>query len=165
MYDGCGWGTFGMFNVDNDYDIKQNVAQYFAAQLLTQEWAQPVDQLHAIYPARTDIRDGEGRQRVTVYAIFRPDHQWAVLLVNKDHASTHSVSVRFKDWSRNTAHYFQGSVRQVSFGAENYTWHADGANGYANPDGPAVVSTQVGGRREEYVLPPASITVLRGVVQ
>lgn len=40
-----------------------------------------------------------------------------------------------------------------------------GENGYANPDGPAVSSNQSGGKGVEYVLPKASVTVLRGLVQ
>ncbi|HVO61249.1 MAG TPA: discoidin domain-containing protein [Terriglobales bacterium] len=165
MYNGCGWGTFGMFNVDNNYDIKQDVAQYIAAQLLTQEWAEPVDELHTIFPASAEVRDNKGHLLVTAYAALRPDRQWALLLVNKDETSPHSVTVRFHDAYRNSNHYFAGAVTQVSFGADNYTWHVDGANGYANPDGPAVTSTQAGGKGEEYLLPRASVTVFRGAVQ
>src|SRR5208337_3844560 len=50
MYQGCGgWGTFGMFNVDLNYNIRQATAQYFSAQILTQQWSQPVDETHAVY--------------------------------------------------------------------------------------------------------------------
>jgi len=62
-------------------------------------------------------------------------------------------------------HYFQGTVKQISFGADNYVWHAKGQNGYANPDGPAVSSNQSGGKGVDYVLPKASVAVLRGLVQ
>jgi hypothetical protein len=37
--------------------------------------------------------------------------------------------------------------------------------GYANPDGPAVPSVQSVGKGVEYVLPKASLTVLKGAVQ
>src|SRR5579872_6015963 len=40
-----------------------------------------------------------------------------------------------------------------------------GQNGYANPDGTTVNLEQADGRVVEYVLPPAAVTVLRGVVR
>jgi hypothetical protein len=162
MYHGCGgWGTFGMFNVDNNYNIKQDAAEYFSSQILTQEWAEPVDALHTVYPARSDIKDDRGNVLVTAYALNRPDGQWAVLLVNKDQHNSHPVYVSFDD-AGSGAHYFQDAVTEITFGADEYFWHANGANGYAMPDGPAATSTEGGGKGTQYVLPKASVTVLRG---
>ena len=166
MYQGCGgWGTFGMFNADANYNVMQDTAQFFSAQILNQEWVDPVDQSHFVYPASTDIKDSHGHVLVTAYSLRRPDKQWSLLLVNKDQSSPHSVVVEFHDSSRPSNRYFQGSVKQVSFGADNYVWHAKGQNGYANPDGPAVTSEETGGKGVEYTLPKASVTVLRGTVQ
>jgi len=166
MYRGCGgWGTFGMFNVDANYDVKQDTAQFFSAQMLTREWVDPGDQVHFVYPASTDIKDDKGHLLVTAYSVRRPDQQWSVLLVNKDQENPHSVVVEFHDSSKHSNHYFRGTVRQVSFGADNYVWHVNGQNGYADPDGPAVGSDQSGGKGVEYTLPKASITVLRGMVK
>jgi len=95
----------------------------------------------------------------------RPDKEWSLLLVNKDQLNPHSVEVEFHDASSHSNHYFEGTVKQVSFGADNYVWHANGQNGYARPDGPAVTSDQSGGKGVEYTLPKASITVLRGTVR
>jgi len=166
MYQGCGgWGTFGMFNVDANYNVTQDTAQFFSAQMLTQEWVDPVDQPHFVYPASADIKDGKGHVLVTAYSVRRPDQQWALLLVNKDQASSHSVMVEFHDSAKRSNRYFRGTVKQVSFGADNYVWHANGQNGYADPDGPAVASDQLGGKGVEYTLPKASVTVLRGAVK
>jgi hypothetical protein len=49
----------------------------------------------------------------------------------------------------------------TSFGADNYGWHPKGDDGTADPDGPAVVSRQNGGAGTRYVLPRASVTVVR----
>jgi len=166
MYHGCGgWGTFGMFDVGAHYNVKQDTAQLFSAQILTQEWVEPVDQSHSVHPASSDIKDGKRHVLVTAYSVLRPDGQWALLLVNKDQANPHSVVVDFRNSSDHSHHYFQGTVKQVSFGADNYVWHAKGQNGYANPDGPATKSDQHGGKGTEYTLPTASVTVLRGTVQ
>jgi hypothetical protein len=166
MYQGCGgWGTFGMFNTNANFDITQVTSQYFAAQMLTKEWSQPVDKAHALYPASSDIVDDKGRTVVTVYSVLRPDGQWALLLVNKDEFASHALTVDFHNSQSNTDRYFAGQVTQISFGSDNYIWHPMGQNGYANPDGPAVTSKQSGGQGVEYTLPAASITVLRGNVQ
>lgn len=166
MYQGCGgWGTFGMFNVDSSFNIKQVTSQYFAAQMLTQQWSEPVDEQHAVYPASSNIVDGEGHVLVTAYSALRPDGQWALLLVNKDQFTPHALTVDFHNSGNNSDHYFQGTITQISFGADNYTWHPAGQNGHANPDGPAVTSSESGGKGEQYTLPASSITVLRGMVQ
>jgi hypothetical protein len=165
MYRGCGgWGTFGMFDVDNSYDIKQDVAQYFSSELLTQEWAQPIDALHAVYPAASNIKDDQGNVLVTAYALQRPDGQWGVLLINKDHHNERAVSVDFNDRAGGN-HYFQSPVTQITLGPDQYHWHAGGPRGYASPDGPALTSIESGGKSIQYVLPKASVTVLRGVIQ
>jgi len=139
--------------------------QFFSAQILTQEWVDPVDKKHSVYPASSDIKDSHGHILVTVYSVLRPDGQWSLLLVNKDRSNPHSVAVDFQNSSDHSHHYFQGTVKQVSFGADNYVWHAHGQDSYANPDGPATKSDQRGGKGMEYTLPKASITVLRGMVQ
>ena len=166
MYRGCGgWGTFGMFNTDGNYNVKQDVAQFFSAQILTQQWAQPVDAIHHVYPASGDATDSNGNVTLTSYALLRPDGQWSVLLVNKDRSNPQSVYVAFHNSADDSRHFFDGKIRQITFGADDYTWHPDGANGFANPDGPAVSSDEPGGEGTRYTLPRASITVLRGNVR
>jgi len=55
-------------------------------------------------------------------------------------------------------------VTQVSFGAANFRWHARGTN--ASPDlvGPPTTITVPAWPGTLYMLPRASITVLRGAV-
>jgi len=73
--------------------------------------------------------------------------------------------VAFHNSADDSRHFFDGKIRQITFGADDYTWHPDGANGFANPDGPAVSSDEPGGEGTRYTLPRASITVLRGNVR
>ena len=40
---GCGGGAFGFLNMDHDYQIHGYFSQYFAAQMITKEWVQPVE--------------------------------------------------------------------------------------------------------------------------
>jgi tetratricopeptide (TPR) repeat protein len=70
---GCrdSWGTFGLFQLDPDYNVKGYYAQYFASQILTREWAQPVDEPHRAFRATSDVRDASGNLLVTAYADIR----------------------------------------------------------------------------------------------
>src|SRR6516225_9845693 len=54
------WGTYHMFMTDRNYQIKRRTSQFFAAQMLTQEWVQPIDAEHRLFPAASDIQDTEG---------------------------------------------------------------------------------------------------------
>ena len=158
---GCNdsWGTFGMFVVDRDFNIKSYTANYFAAQLINKEWVQPVDKMHRVYRAASDVRDPFGNVLVTAYALERPDGQWSLMLVNKDRERAHGVHVRFGN------RHFAGRVTRVTFGANEYQWHADGANGHPDPDGPQAKSTVEERGDTVYGLPRASVTVLRGKIE
>jgi hypothetical protein len=158
------YGAWGMFAANTNNQIRQRTSQFFAAQLITQQWAQPVDAAHAMYPASSNITDMRGNQLVTSYAVLRPDGTWALMLINKDRFAAHNISIAFRDGADKN-HYFQGSVLETSFGKLQYAWHPSGQNGFANPDGPAVSGTLAGGKATVYTLAPASITVLRGSVR
>jgi hypothetical protein len=164
---GChdSWGTFGMFKTDADFRVKQYTSQFFASQLLTQQWVQPVDAVHRVFPVKSDVADSQGTILVTAYAVLRPDGQWALLLINKDRAKAHEVSITFHDAEAKRDRFFADTVTLFNFGNAQYRWHPNGRDGYADPDGPATTSKAPGGSSTRYSLPPASITVLRGRIK
>jgi hypothetical protein len=145
------WGTYHMFTVDDHYQILQPTSQFFLAQLLTQEWSQPKDAEHLLYRAASDVRDSAGHVLVTAYALHRPDGQWSLMLINKDHDHSHRVSVWFQDKDANRTSSFAGQVAMISFGEQQYQWHPDRKKGHAD-------------HRTQYDLPPAAVTVLRGTL-
>ena len=130
--------------------------------MITKEWVEPVDEPHRLYKVSSDVKDSSGNLLVTAYAVERPDKQWAVMLINKDHDNDHAVKVVFADPATRRDRCFAGQVDRITFGAAQYQWHADGANGQADPDGPPSKSTVAGGPETLYQLPKASIVVLRG---
>ena len=130
--------------------------------MLTKEWVQPQDAEHRLFRAVGDIKDSSGHVLVTAYAVLRPDAQWSVLLINKDHDHDHAVRMAFHDSNANKESGFAGPVTMITFGKNQYQWHPARRNGYADPDGPAVSSTVQGGNDSVYTLPAASVTVLRG---
>jgi hypothetical protein len=158
------WGTYHPFMVDDQYQIVQPTSQFFAAQLLTQEWPQPKDAEHQLYRAASDVRDAEGNVLVTAYALHRPDGQWALMLINKDHDHSHPVRVVFHDSEDNRDVSFGGQVTMITFGKEQYQWHPDRKKGHADPDGPPKTSALQAGQDTNYDLPAASVTVLRGTL-
>jgi len=156
------WGTYHMFMVDDHYQIRQKTSQFFAAQLITQEWAEAKDAEHKLYVASSDIKDSGGHVLVTAYPLQRPDGQWSLMLINKDHDHPHQVKIVFHDAENNHDTFLQGPVTMMTFGKAQYVWHPARKKGYADPDDPPVVSQISGGENAQYTLPAASLTVLRG---
>lgn len=167
LHGGCNdsYGTFGMWNVDADYQIRQPTSQFFASRLLTQEWVQPGDGPHSLFPATSDVRDPAGHVLVTAYAVSRPDGQWSLLLVNKDQHNAHAVRIAFQDGKAGTDRVFTGATSVITFGGAQYQWHAKGRDGFADPDGPPAESTVTAGEATVFDLPASSVTVIRGTVR
>ncbi len=158
------WGTYRMFMTDRNYNIKQKTSQFYAAQMITQDWVQPKDAEHKLFTAASDIKDADGHILVTAYALLRPDGQWSLLLINKDHETPHSVRIVFHDAESKTDRSFEGPVDRITFGRAQYVWHSAGREGYADPDNPPLRSTVQGTEGSSYTLPAASLTVLRGTL-
>jgi hypothetical protein len=175
-------GTFGLFSLDANYQFRQPLSQFFAAQLINLEWAQPGSDTHVMFPAKSDLDDGAGHALVTAYALQRPDGQWSLLIVNRDQENGHKVRIRFHDSASNAISSFKGDVAVVTFGREQYKWNPartvfmahpehdfDGQvqitnDGHAAPDGPAVTSRISAQDDTAFDLPAASLTVVRGKI-
>ncbi len=157
-------GTFGMFSADRDLKIKQDLSQYHASRMINFDWIQPGNQPHQLYLAGSDIEDSAKHKLVTAYATLRPDGQWAVMIVNKDQNNAYTVKVSFNDGAGGARKTFKGPVSVTTFGSDQYQWHPGGEfGGHADPDTPPVHSTiDRATEATEYVLPIASMTVLRG---
>jgi len=156
------WGTYHLFMVNDHYEIQQPTSQFFAAQLITQEWVEPKDAEHSLYLASSDVKDSQRHTLVTAYALHRPDGQWSLMLINKDHDQPHQVRVVFHDTENNRDAFLAGPVTILTFGRAQYQWHPDRKKGHADPDGPPAASTLNGGQDTQYILPAASLTILRG---
>jgi hypothetical protein len=175
-------GTFGMFTVDADYKIQQPLAQFFVAQLINLEWAQPGSGEHRVFPAKGDLDDGAGHALVTAYALQRPDGQTALLIVNRDQHNSHQVHISFQDQTKQGAAWFAGAVQVLTFGSAQYHWqpaetrfmaHSEHAGerpvvtntkGFADPDGPIKRTDTTAGKDTSFELPAASVTVIRGKI-
>jgi len=159
-----GWASWSNFVSDENYDIKGYTSPYFAAHMINLEWVQHRAGIHHMFPSSTDIKDPEGNVLVTSYAVLRPDGNWSLMLVNRDEATPHMVRVVFQDSKNKREASFSGPVNVVTFGSEQYVWINDGPNSHPDPDHPPVATTVPAGSQTTFMLPKASITVLRGKV-
>ena len=160
---GCqGWATYGNFVANDKLEISQHTSQYFASQMINLEWVKHGAGVHQLSPAYSDLTDDAGHALVTVYAAKRPDGDWSLMLINKDPTNPHEVKIEFDDTRGSPPRRFAGPVAMVTFGAEQYVWHPEGAKSHADPDGPPAVSTANVNRSGGFTLPKASVTVLRG---
>jgi len=158
-----GWASWSNFVADEDtYDIRGYTAFYFAAQMINREWVQHRSGTDEMFPSSADIKDGNGNLLVTSYAVHRPDGNWSLMLVNRDETHPHTVQVVFSNGGRKTS--FKSPVRDVTFGSDQYVWINDGTNSHADPDHAPVGTTISSAPQTVYVLPKASITVLRGKI-
>jgi hypothetical protein len=155
-------GNFLM--LDRDYNVRAYPPQYLAAQVITKEWVQPVDQIHRLYKASCDLKDAAGNLVVSAYAVERPDGQWSVMVVNKDHDNDYTVKMVFDNPVTKRTRYFTGTLDRIRLSGAEYQWHGDAATGHPDPDGPASKTTITGGPDALYQIPKASIIVLRGKI-
>ncbi len=161
---GCqGWAIWGNALWDRDAKIIGYTAFYYASQMINNEWVTHRSGTHHLHTVDVGIVDPAGNALVTSYAVRRPDGQWALLLINKDRDHAHSVRIAFD--GAGGAGYFAGTVRTVTFGSEQYVWHGENASAHADPNLPPVIASVDASAQTVFVLPNASITVLRGEVQ
>lgn len=159
-----GWASWSNFVSNKNYDIKGYTSFYYAAQMINKEWVQHRSGIDKMYPSSTDIKDADGNVLVTSYAVHRPDGFWSILLINRDKDHSHAVKVVFHDAAAKRKFFFNGPVTDVTFGSDQYVWIDDGANSHADPDHRPVATTERGGANAVFILPKASMNVLRGKV-
>jgi hypothetical protein len=157
-----GWATWSNFIADANYNIFGYTALYYSARVINLEWVQHHSGEHRMFPTTSRIEDSEGNQLVTSYAVHRPDGQWALMLVNRDENTPHTVRIAFDDKPRKKSETFVGPVSFTTFGTEQYVWKNDGENSHADPDGPPFATIVPDAHERTFTLPKASVTVLRG---
>ena len=156
----CSWGNLMMLQLNPKNDQLNRLSAYYAGQLITKEWMQPTNETHEIFPVTIKQKNSASLPVVTVYAIRRPDKQWALLAINKHPNRAAQLNVRFDIPGAQQPVSFAGQVEVIQFSRQQYAWHDDGPNGHPIRSLPPARFT-----REVspfYELPPYSLTVLRG---
>ncbi len=159
-----GWASWSNFQSDRNYTITGYTSPYYAARMINVEWAQHRSGVHRMFRSSIDLKNSDGDQLITSYALHRPDGNWSLMLVNRDEANAHQIRVVFENSTSNSDTSFSGPVRVVSFGSDQYVWQDQGPKSHADPDAPPVGTSVVAGPETAFTLPRASITVLRGAI-
>ena len=85
----CTHGNNMLFLIGDDGKIAYRMPTYYAAVLLTHEWANPRGGIHELYQATTDD------PLISAYAAMRPDRLWSVMLINRDPDNAREVRIEF----------------------------------------------------------------------
>lgn len=158
----CSWGNLMMLQLNPKSDQLNRLSGYYAAQLLTKEWTQPTNEKHDIFPVTIKQKNSASSRIVAVYAVRRPDKQWALLAINKHPRRAVRLDVQFKRSDAGQPMRFVGQVEVIQFSRAQYAWYADGPNGHPIQSLPPARFTREAS--SSYDLPPYSLTVLRGKV-
>jgi hypothetical protein len=182
----CSWGNLMMLQLHPKSDQLNQLSSYYAAQLLTKEWLQPTNMAHDIFPVsvseatltsilslarerrttkspvRVDPENPKASRIISVYAVRRPDKQWALLAINKDPKRAAQLNVEFNLPGAKQPLSFVGHVDVIQFSRQQYAWHDEGPNGHPIRSlAPAQFMREAS---PSYELPPYSLTILRGKV-
>lgn len=162
----CTAGNNMLFSMGDDGAIAHRFATYFGARLLTQEWLQPSDQLYEVYAARSDARNAQGEELVTVYAVKRPDGLWSLLLINKDPTQAVEVQTEFTSSMPGRHGEFEGRMDIFQYSPEQYQLGGTDLEPYpVKGEDPAHRIMDISsGEAPKISLPPYSLTVVRGAV-
>ena len=159
----CSSGNNMLFFRDDHGHIKKPTATYWGARLLTQQWVQPGDQTHEVYPAVSNVRNGNGDEMITSYAVHRPDGLWSVLLINKDPTRAYETSVVFRNAAGATG-AFDGRLDIFQYSSKQYLLGGPASNPFPvradEPEHRIVESSRM--KPAPISLPPYSLTVVRG---
>jgi len=156
----CSWGNLMMLQLNSNSDQLTRLSAYHAAQLITKEWMQPINETHEIFPVTITQRKPTLLHAVSLYAVRGPDKQWALLAINKHPNRTARLSVRFTSAKTQRQVSFGGEVSVIQFSRDQYLWHDDGPDGHPIRSLPPASFIQKAA--SVYELPPYSLTVLRG---
>ena len=156
----CSWGNLTMLQLNPNSDQLNRLSGYHAARLLAKEWMQPVNETHEIFPVTIKQKDPMLSRAVSVYAVRRPDKQWALLAINKHPRRPAQLAVQFDFPDARRQSSFAANVNVIQFSCEQYLWHDEGPNGHPSRSLPPARFMREASSL--YDLPPYSLTVLRG---
>ena len=156
----AGFGNMMLFEADDNGRARWPMPTYYGAKLMAEEWAQPVNEPHRLYPAVSDVRDEDGNASVTAFAVHRPDGKWSLMLINKDPATAYSVTVGFSDKASGVRANLTGTLNVFQYGPEQYRWVSRGDEGHPDRDDPPHQAFQ--DASQPVYLPPLSLTIVRG---
>src|SRR5947208_12162986 len=111
----CSWRNLTMLQLNPNGDQLNSLSAYHGAQLITKEWMQPTNGAHDIFPVTITKRKPMLSSAVSVYAVRRPDKQWALLAINKHPNRAARLAVQFRFSSSQPPVSFAGNLDEMQF--------------------------------------------------
>ncbi|MBK8507201.1 MAG: discoidin domain-containing protein [Candidatus Competibacter sp.] len=164
IYQGPGcdtWGNNTLFLSDENRRIIAPTATYHAAVLLNQRWIGNPTRSHEVFELRLDTDASHDPPPLNGYALRRPDHRWALLLVNKDPARSWNLDFSFLRSRTTTREPLRGPADLYQFSAAQYRWGPRGERGRPLRSRPAAHIRLPERQALKVRLPPWSLTVIR----
>ncbi|MBQ1543933.1 MAG: discoidin domain-containing protein [Caulobacteraceae bacterium] len=155
----AGYGNMMLWQADENGQAKWKMPAYYGARMMTGEWAQPGDGVHALYPAASNLRDAKGQVLVTAYVAHRPDGRWALMIVNRDKDRAHPVRIDFKG-AAGPLGGLTGPLEVFQYSGAQYAWKDAGPQSRPARSLPPEHRTLKGGAALD--LPAYSLTIVRG---
>jgi hypothetical protein len=150
----AGYGNMMPFLSDSNGQATLPMPSYYTGRLLTQVWTLPGHGLHRMIDASVE---GPDDGDVVAYAVLRPDHKLAVLLINRSATRSHNLLLVGKD-ARGSIANLQGPADIYSYGPDQYAWLDAGEQSRPSRDKPPVRRRQPRGSAR-ITLPAATLAV------
>ena len=129
----AGYGELMLFGEDGKGQSSWPTPAYWASVMLANEWAQPGGGEHEVLAARQSRTSGSPAW-VTAYPIRRPDGKISVLLINRDPAQAHQVSLNLIDRVGQAA--LPGPYDMVQYSPQQFAWRSAGFSSHPLRDDP-----------------------------
>jgi len=152
----CAAGNNMLFGMNDEGKIIYRTATYYGAEMIKKHWAQPSDKILKIYPVSSNIKNDNGEELISAYALLCPDSTWSVMIVNKDPLKAYNVNINVKKQSQIIPFHLPASCYQYS--GRQYQWLIDGEDSHPLKSLPPEQKTIQQGLVE---LPPYSLTIIR----
>lgn len=152
----CAAGNNMILGMDDDGKASFRTATYYGTVMLKKYWADPSNQTLKVFPASSNIKNGNEEDLVSAYALLRPDSTWSLMIVNKDPKRSFKVNLVVEKQNQITPLNFPVTCYQYS--NKEYQWLADGENSHPVKSLPPEEKIIQKGLIE---LPPYSLTVIR----
>jgi hypothetical protein len=156
----CSWGNLMMLQMDATGQRTNRLSTYYSSRLIAKEWMQPTNGSHEIFQVNVERSNSASLPAVSLYAVRRPDKQWAILAINKDPRRLARLEVKFTLAGKPVT--FAGKVDVIQFSRQQYAWYDDAQNGHPIRSMPPAHVRRLAS--PSYELPPYSLSVLRGYV-
>jgi hypothetical protein len=152
----CAPGNNMILGMDENGKVSFRTATYYGAVMMKKYWAQPSDKMLKVYPVSSDIKNENGEELVSAYALFCPDSTWSVMIVNKDPKRAFKINIGVEKENQTTLLHFPNTCYQYS--GKQYQWLVDGENSHPLKSLPPEETTI---QQSLIELPPYSLTVIR----